>query len=197
MRGEVRQRQASCARDFLLVVHLADFGVALTHLSKRSVRVYLATKAYRNLADVQVEPDFVATAKPMQVIGSAERRMSGKRQFLTYGEDAHASAVAPILLRFAGQDECRLRQVHLPRHGLHLLVSQPPRIGEDCQLIALKRPLGKYVQKHVRILARLSRWHLSMLQGNTRRGCRGCDADSGKSRSTAAISGYVKRLTAD
>ena len=72
----------------------------------------------------------------------ANHRVTGKRKLDLRREDPQPKVRIRCLRR---QDERGFREVHLVGRALHLLIRQSPRVGEDCELIAGERRLGKDV----------------------------------------------------
>src|SRR6266571_3001775 len=68
--------------------------------------------------------------------------MAGERKLGAGGEDSNARCVRRIL---GGQDECRLRDVHLLGDALHHVPGNAFSIKHDGQLIAGERPFGEHV----------------------------------------------------
>src|SRR5271165_2898239 len=77
---------------------------------------------------------------------SAERRMSGKRQFCIDGENAYLNPVA-LLSRFvAREDVGRLAKVGFLSQLLHLVIAETAGVGEHRQLVAFQRPVGEDIK---------------------------------------------------
>src|SRR4051812_19237561 len=62
--------------------------------------------------------------------------MSGKRQLFCYCKYADPLLLLCFNLWLTRQDEGCFREIHLPREGLHLLIAQTSRIGENRQRIS-------------------------------------------------------------
>jgi hypothetical protein len=75
-----------------------------------------------------------------------ERRMPGKRQLFLDRKDADSLPLPRFNLWLARQDESCFRKIHLASEGLHLLLGQTARVGENGERIAGKRRPRKNVE---------------------------------------------------
>jgi hypothetical protein len=74
--------------------------------------------------------------------------MASERQLLLGSEDAHAHPAAVLDGGALGQDESRLREIHLARQRLHLSVAEPAAVSEHGEGISLQRFRAEHIQLH-------------------------------------------------
>src|SRR5881394_3971540 len=80
--------------------------------------------------------------------------MSGKRQLFCYRKYADPLPLLCFNLWLTRQDEGCFREIHLPSEGLHLLISQTARIGENRERIAGERCPRENIKLHEFVSAR-------------------------------------------
>ena len=104
------------------------FRIHLSHFSeyRLAARFY---EADRNFADVQIKHNFAGLRLAQYERGS-QRRMTCKGQLFLHREDAHPHSTLELHRRIIGQNKSCLREIHLPRHRLHLFVAQPSASGK-------------------------------------------------------------------
>jgi hypothetical protein len=71
--------------------------------------------------------------------------VAGERYFRRPGEDPHPRVMTRVRGR---QHECRFRQVEFGGDGLHLVIGQAGRVGDNRQRIAAKTLIGEDVDGH-------------------------------------------------
>jgi len=147
-------------------VDLSENGIGLSHLTKCGLTGRFV-EIDRDGAHIEVEADLVCAGISAQSEGSAQRGMSGERQFLLNGEDADPCPALAFDRGITGQDKCSFRQIHFAGDGLHFFIVQTAAVWEDGERIALERARSEDVELDEREPARRS--HADWIQ-NARAG---------------------------
>src|SRR5215469_3554009 len=122
----------------------AEFRIDLRHLAKGRFSILLF-KLNRDLPYIQFERNLLCCALSAQREGRPQSWMSGKRQFLLYGEDSYPNPAVAFSFRIPRKDKRCLREVHLFGDPLHLLITESASIGENRKRIAFKWIRRKYI----------------------------------------------------
>ena len=151
---EVFSSKSDCLGYCFARMHGSEDWTHLGHLSKRR-RSGAILETYRDRSHVQVQLHFVCACLSPQRKSRAQRGMPGERQFFLHGEDSDTHATLGLhgwvthfcvtRGRIPGQNESRLRKIHLFRDRLHLGVAQPATVEKYCQRIPFEWPRRKNV----------------------------------------------------